>query len=855
MICESNPLNDFQDEDESVQQHNQHLHPLHTLTYASFPNEITLNTIDLEQVPIEELIEEDMNEFIEVIEENKQQQQERVEEDGDKFSRCFYKFQEEQQQQEQEQQQLHHQELSDILLRDDDDFLVETTKEIITTTEVERDVEEDHENYQPASAAAEEEELDEVEVFLSHHIGQETDHKETVTEIQTTTTTTSALKQQQKRKGKTSTATSTPNITHAKLTTTKASSASASPLSSSNSSFAGDDNNGLSPSSNNTININFENNLNILNAEEFLNLNSTTTTMNNNNNSFKMEQQQNSTTTNMQHLQQQSPQQQEHVIFGSQRVNLNSSTPYSDATRTKKHSPGHIKRPMNAFMVWSQMERRKICEKTPDLHNAEISKELGRRWQLLSKEEKQPYIMEAEKLRKLHMIEYPNYKYRPQKKLARANSSSSSGKPNGGGQEEGGELNSSSSSTASQKSQQSNNSSSNCKSLNMSTTTDYEDDDDMLMGSSTPSSIHNANTPTTSHHLDIGSSYLNATSGGDYQLHTTATSSYFPSNASDDLNSSGLQRLPTLQPGLTTGTLHFKTDDDDDDADVNFPKFIADLDDSDSCDLQNSYQHHHGIVNNDANLHPASQQQHQSANLDSLQYSDMKFANFYCNDLASANNNNTSMNCDLIRLEEEGQQQQQQSLFNLTPQRTVTMNIEILNGHNSSSSNNNIKNENVTFHLDNNNHQQHQHHHPHNTAAFISNNSTTTSISTPPSIIIPSCGTDDCCNNANVMLNGGSPHSPQLVGICGHSPSLVNTSVVEASICSFNPDHCDTSVSLETLTTATNDLSSYLNVVDANNHHHHRSLFDFTHDDLPPSQSINSHLEFTHPNTQQSWTL
>lgn len=87
--------------------------------------------------------------------------------------------------------------------------------------------------------------------------------------------------------------------------------------------------------------------------------------------------------------------------------------------QTKKHYPGHIKRPMNAFMVWSQMERRKICEKTPDLHNAEISKELGRRWQLLDKEEKQPYIIEAENLRKLHMIEYPDYKYKPQKKQSR----------------------------------------------------------------------------------------------------------------------------------------------------------------------------------------------------------------------------------------------------------------------------------------------------------------------------------------------------------------------------------------------------------------------------------------------------
>lgn len=74
---------------------------------------------------------------------------------------------------------------------------------------------------------------------------------------------------------------------------------------------------------------------------------------------------------------------------------------------------------MNAFMVWSQIERRKICEQQPDMHNAEISKRLGRRWKTLNDEERQPFIDEAERLRQLHMQEYPDYKYRPRKKSSK----------------------------------------------------------------------------------------------------------------------------------------------------------------------------------------------------------------------------------------------------------------------------------------------------------------------------------------------------------------------------------------------------------------------------------------------------
>ena len=101
-------------------------------------------------------------------------------------------------------------------------------------------------------------------------------------------------------------------------------------------------------------------------------------------------------------------------VFPSSSVNPASATPYTDAT--KRQAVAHVKRPMNAFMVWSQIERHKMIEETPNCNHAEISKLLGKRWRALSQQERNPYIEEAERLRQLHMAEFPDYKYRPRKK-------------------------------------------------------------------------------------------------------------------------------------------------------------------------------------------------------------------------------------------------------------------------------------------------------------------------------------------------------------------------------------------------------------------------------------------------------
>jgi hypothetical protein len=51
-----------------------------------------------------------------------------------------------------------------------------------------------------------------------------------------------------------------------------------------------------------------------------------------------------------------------------------------EARPVKTTKPQHVKRPMNAFMVWAQAARKNLTTNLSVVNNAQLSKTLGKLW-------------------------------------------------------------------------------------------------------------------------------------------------------------------------------------------------------------------------------------------------------------------------------------------------------------------------------------------------------------------------------------------------------------------------------------------------------------------------------------------
>ncbi|XP_018331094.1 protein pangolin, isoforms A/H/I/S isoform X3 [Agrilus planipennis] len=105
-----------------------------------------------------------------------------------------------------------------------------------------------------------------------------------------------------------------------------------------------------------------------------------------------------------------------------QKNNIGDTKNSQDSNNSGEKKKPHIKKPLNAFMLYMKEMRAKVVAECTLKESAAINQILGRRWHSLSREEQAKYYEKARQERQLHMQLYPgwsardNYGYGTKKK-------------------------------------------------------------------------------------------------------------------------------------------------------------------------------------------------------------------------------------------------------------------------------------------------------------------------------------------------------------------------------------------------------------------------------------------------------
>lgn len=87
-----------------------------------------------------------------------------------------------------------------------------------------------------------------------------------------------------------------------------------------------------------------------------------------------------------------------------------SDSALSSGSRTGENTK-HIKRPMNAFILFSKNHRTLFKQLYPGRDNRKISTLLAEKWRGMKPEEKEPYRLEAKELMRRTKESHPDFKY------------------------------------------------------------------------------------------------------------------------------------------------------------------------------------------------------------------------------------------------------------------------------------------------------------------------------------------------------------------------------------------------------------------------------------------------------------